>query len=76
MDSVGAAVHVICFPGRATEDWTSAVLILQMNTRMFVSYIETTMYLKLRNVNYIFYILYEIIAICVLGLPFISEQSF
>lgn len=57
MDSVGAAVHVICLPGRATEEWTSpAVLILQMNSRMFVSYIKRTMYLKLRNVKVIYFI--------------------
>lgn len=56
MDSVGADVHVICLPGRATEDRTSpAVLILQMNSRMFVSYIRA-MYLKLRNVKVKYFI--------------------
>lgn len=47
MATVGTAVRVNCFPGRSTEDWTSAAArILQMNARIFVSYIRTRMYLK------------------------------
>ena len=45
--SVGTAGHLTCLPGRATEDWTPpAVLILQVNSGVFVSYIKRTMYLK------------------------------
>lgn len=67
MDSVGAAL-LVCLPGRATEYWTSpAVLILQINSTMFVSYIRTAKYLLKKCKSYIFYTLYEI-SICILRL--------
>lgn len=66
MDSVGAALFV-CLPGRAREYWTSVVLILQINSRMFVSYIKTATYLLKKYKSYIFYTLYEI-SVCILRL--------
>lgn len=55
MDSVGAAL-LVCLLGRATEYWTSpVVLILQINSRIFVSYIKTAKYL-LKNVKIIYFI--------------------
>lgn len=65
LDSVGAAL-LVCLPGRATEYWTSpAVLILQISSRIFVSYIKTAKYLPKKCKSYIFYTLYEI-SICIL----------
>lgn len=67
MDSVGVAL-LVCLPGRATEYWTPpSVLILQINSRMFVSYIKTAKYLLKKCNSYIFYTLYEI-SICILRL--------
>lgn len=67
MDSVDAA-QLVCLPGRATEYWTSpSVLILQITSRMFVSYIKTARYLLKKCKSYIFYTLYEI-SICILRL--------
>lgn len=60
VDSLVAALFV-CLPGRATEYWTSpAGLILQINSRMFVSYIKTAKYLLKKCKSYIFYTLFEI----------------
>lgn len=45
----------ICLPEQATEVWTSpAVLILETNSRMFVSHIKRKTYLKLRNVKVLY----------------------
>lgn len=66
-NSVGAAL-LVCLPWRATEYWTSpAVLVLQINSKMFVSYIKTAKYLLKKCKSYIFYTLYEI-SICILRL--------
>lgn len=66
MGSVGTA-RFVCLPGRAREYWISAVLILQINSRMFVSYIKTAKYLLKKCKSYIFYTLYEI-SVCILRL--------
>lgn len=67
MDCVGADL-LVCLPGRVTEYWTSpSVLILQINSRMCISYAKTAKYLLKKCRSYIFYTLYEI-SICILRL--------